>query len=84
MGLFAFICVFKVNVYYHRNSVAAVEEELGHKMLDIKAVKKLLEQRKVNQNINNPMNRTGKRKANSRMESFDGITLTLSMNQTLA
>merc|ERR1711871_1337142 len=27
-----------VCIYYHRNSVAAVEEELGHKMLDIKAV----------------------------------------------
>ena len=37
-----------VCIYYHRNSVAAVEEELGHKMLDIKAVKKMLEQRKAN------------------------------------
>ena len=29
-------------IYYHRNSVAAVEEAIGHKLLDIEAVKKII------------------------------------------
>ena len=43
-------------IYFHRNSMAAVEEETGHKQLEIKDVKNLLQQRiEHDPMITNPM-----------------------------
>eukprot|EP00943_MAST-04B_sp_MAST-4B-sp1_P007716 g7716.t1 len=68
-------------IYYHRNSVAAVEEELGYKLLDVKKLKKIFEQQESRQMIENPMQtEAGKRNKQhigdlpSIVESFDGIS----------
>ncbi len=77
-------------IYCHRNSIAAAEEEMGHRLIDIGSVKKLLEERKVEIKIHsNPVASREKGLGDlptlvevpeessgesSKMESFDGIT----------
>ena len=66
--------VSHVAIYYHRNAVAAVEEETGYKMLDIQSFKKILIKKKIDikvTNMHNPMVKENKEKTT--IQNFDGI-----------
>ena len=66
--------VSHVAIYYHRNAVAAVEEETGYKMLDIQSFKKILIKKKIDikvTNMHNPMVKENKEKTT--IQNFDRI-----------